>query len=64
MKYLTPKAEHLKTMVANIDAGRFTDGLTKAKAMGEEELRKVYQEREMEPAVAGEDWTPQSNENL
>lgn len=62
--YLTPKAEHLKTMVANIDAGRFSEGLTKLKGMGGEELRKVYQEREMEPAVAGEDWTPQEKNYL
>ena len=62
--YLTPRAEHLKTMVANIDAGRFSEGLTKVKAMGEEELRKVYQERELEPAVAGEDWTPQDKNYL
>ena len=51
-------------MVANIGAGRFSEGLDKVKTMGEEELRKVYQEREMEPAVAGEDWTPQDKNYL
>jgi len=62
--YLTPRAEHLKTMVANILAGRFKDGLAELKAMDSEALKKVYQEREMEPAVAGEDWTPKETKYL
>ncbi len=56
--YLTPRAEHLKTMVANIQAGRFSECLGTLKAMDEDTLKKTYQDREMEPAVAGEDWTP------
>lgn len=62
--YLTPPAEHLKTIVANIEAGRFNDGLTKLQAMDTETLKKTYQEREMEPATAGEDWTPKDNQYL
>ncbi|MCP4584060.1 MAG: 4Fe-4S dicluster domain-containing protein [candidate division Zixibacteria bacterium] len=62
--YLTPPSEHLKTMVANIQAGRFKDGLTELKAMGENDLKSTYQEREMEPAVAGEDWTPKETKYL
>ncbi len=62
--YLTTPAEHLKTMVANIEASRYKDGLDKLKAMNEESLKKVYQEREMEPAVAGEDWTPKDTTYL
>jgi len=56
--FLTPRAEHLKTMVANIEAGRYTECLGKLKAMNVDDLKKAYQERELEPAVAGEDWTP------
>ncbi|MDD3731401.1 MAG: 4Fe-4S dicluster domain-containing protein, partial [candidate division Zixibacteria bacterium] len=62
--HLTPPAEHLKTMVANIEASRFNDGLTKLKAMDTETRKKTYQEREMEPATAGEDWTPKDNQYL
>ncbi|MEZ5359345.1 MAG: 4Fe-4S dicluster domain-containing protein [Candidatus Zixiibacteriota bacterium] len=62
--FLTPSAEHLKTMVANIDAGRFSDGLDSLKAMDLDMLKKTYTDREMEPAVAGEDWTPKENANL
>jgi len=62
--YLTPKAEHLQTMVANIEAGRFKDALDEAQGLDEEALRNTYTEREMEPATAGDDWTPQSNHGL
>jgi len=56
--YLTPRAEHLATMVANIEAGRYSDCLSGLKASDENSLKQLYQEREMEPATAGEDWTP------
>ncbi|MBD3403194.1 4Fe-4S dicluster domain-containing protein [candidate division GN15 bacterium] len=62
--YLTPRAEHLKTMVANIEAGRFAKGLEELKGADEETLRTVYSDREMEPASAGEDWTPQDSQYL
>jgi succinate dehydrogenase/fumarate reductase-like Fe-S protein len=62
--FLTPRAEHLKTMIANIKADRFAEGLATLKAMDEQALKKVYQEREMEPAVAGEDWTPKDKNYL
>lgn len=62
--YLTPRAEHLKTMVANIEAGRYQPGLEELKAADVARLRTVYTEREMEPATAGEDWTPKDNRYL
>ncbi len=62
--FLTPRAEHLKTMVANIMAGRYKEGLDELKVMNEEDMKKVYQKREMEPAVAGEDWTPKDTKYL
>lgn len=62
--YLTPRAEHLKTMVANIEAGRYQKGLDELKSMGLEDMKKLYQAREQEPAVAGEDWTPKDSTYL
>ncbi len=62
--FLTPRAEHLATMVANIEAGRYKECLEKVKGQDADTLRNIYQERELEPAVAGEDWTPQSKECL
>ena len=61
---LMPKAEHLDTMVKTIAAGAFTDGLAKLKAMAIDEIKKVYTEREMEPAMPDESWTPKSNVGL
>ena len=63
-RYLTPTAEHLKTMVANIDAGRFKEGLDELKASDEEMLKKAYNARELEPATGGEDWAPKENAYL
>ncbi len=62
--YLTPRAEHLKTMVANIEAGRFNDCLAKVKQTDEAQLRDIYQARELEPASGGDDWTPQDTSCL
>ncbi|MBU0984644.1 MAG: 4Fe-4S dicluster domain-containing protein [candidate division Zixibacteria bacterium] len=62
--YLTPKAEHLKTMVANIEAGRFAKALEELKATDGEALRNLYTGREMEPATAGEDWAPKDSQFL
>ncbi|MBD3257943.1 4Fe-4S dicluster domain-containing protein [candidate division GN15 bacterium] len=61
---LTPRAEHLKTMVANIEAGRFNEDLDQLKATNGDALKKLYTEREMEPATAGEDWTPKESVGL
>lgn len=62
--YLTPKAEHLKKMVENIEAGRFSEGLEKLKAMDEEGLKKTYTERELEPATGEEEWAPKESAYL
>jgi Na+-translocating ferredoxin:NAD+ oxidoreductase RnfC subunit len=62
--FLTPRAEHLKTMVANIEAGRYTESLNGLKMTDEDGLKQIYTEREMEPATAGEDWTPKEATHL
>ncbi len=62
--YLTPRADHLKTVVANIEAGRFDLGVKSLKAMNQEQLKQAYQAREMEPATAGEDWKPKESIGL
>ena len=48
-RYLAPKAKHLATRIAEIEAGIFDDELERLKSMSEEELRKLYNEREIEP---------------
>jgi ferredoxin len=48
-KYLAPKAGHLAERMAEIEAGKFDDNLAKMKSLSEEELRKMYNERDIEP---------------
>jgi len=62
--YLTPRSEHLKTMTANIEAGRFEKMLGELKQTEGDSLRTLYTEREMEPATAGDDWAPQDKSHL
>jgi|UPI0004B736F6 hypothetical protein len=61
---IAPSADHLLKMLVAIDEGKYDDLLQGLKGMREQELRKVYQEREMEPAVAGEDWEPRDTTGL
>jgi heterodisulfide reductase subunit C len=49
-KYLAPKARHLVERVGEIEAGEFDDKLAELKDMPLDELRKRYNERDIEPA--------------
>lgn len=59
-----PKAEHLAEMVGKINEGRYDQILDELKQMKEDELKKLYQEREAEPMAAGEDWKPKDTRYL
>jgi formate hydrogenlyase subunit 6/NADH:ubiquinone oxidoreductase subunit I len=61
---LAPKAEHLQKMCDVIEAGAFDDELAKMKTLGVDELKKIYTEREMEPAMSDESWRPTSTVGL
>ena len=62
---IAPKAEHLRRAVQIINEKKAYDEVLKSLIqMGEEELRKAYQEREMEPEIAPEDWRPSENKFL
>ncbi len=56
---ITPRAEHLQTMVDNIAAGTFDEGIEKLKTMDEETMKDVYQNRQQEPHMSQEDWKPE-----
>jgi heterodisulfide reductase subunit C len=63
-KYILPKSEHTEAMVKQIEEGTYESmvgGLMKA---DEDQLKKLYNEREMEPEGAGEDWTPKDTQYL
>ena len=61
---IAPKAEHLEKMCGDIEAGAFTKLLNDLKAMSEDELKKLYTERENEPHMGADEWTPASNHGL
>ena len=48
-KYLAPKARHLSERVAEIEAGQFDESLREMKSLSEDELRRRYNERDIEP---------------
>ena len=48
-KYLAPRAKHLSERVAEIQAGKFSEALKEMKSLSEAELRRRYNEREIEP---------------
>ena len=59
-----PKAEHLATMVEQIAGGRYVEALTALKVIDTDSLKKLYVGREMEPAMASEDWAPKDSTYL
>ncbi len=61
---IAPRAEHLSHMVKAVKEGRYDQMLDKLKQAKEDELKKLYQEREVEPVGAGEDWTPKDTRYL
>ena len=61
---LAPKAQHLQEICDKIAGGAFDDELTKLKGLDQEALKKLYTEREMEPAMADESWKPASSLGL
>ncbi len=49
-RYLSPKSEHLEKRIKEIEEGKFDAELKKLKKMSEDELSRLYQEREIESA--------------
>jgi succinate dehydrogenase/fumarate reductase-like Fe-S protein len=48
-KYLSPKAKHIQKRVEEVNSGKFDEEIAFLMGLPEEELRKIYSEREMEP---------------
>ena len=48
--YLAPPSKHLEDRIAEIETGKFDAELDELKGMEESELRRLYAEREIEPA--------------
>ena len=61
---IAPRAKHLLEAVMAVGEGKYEGCLHELMNMPDEELRKTYQEREIEPEMAGEDWRPATNKYL
>ncbi len=61
---IVPRAEHLVRAVAANAEDRYATDLDSLMVMGEEELRRIYVEREMEPPMADEDCAPDDTGHL
>jgi formate hydrogenlyase subunit 6/NADH:ubiquinone oxidoreductase subunit I len=61
---IAPKAEHLKKQVKAIKDGKFDKGLEDIMKMGTEDLKTIYQKREIEPEMAEDRWEPQDKSPL
>lgn len=62
-KYVLPRAEHLASRVEEIEAGKYDGFLEALIGMSEDELRKLYVDREPEP-LESEGWEPQDKTYL
>ena len=49
-RYLAPTSKHMEDRIAEIEAGKFDAEMQKLKKMGEGDLRRLYDQREIEPA--------------
>jgi heterodisulfide reductase subunit C len=63
-KYIAAKAEHLASMADAVEQGRYEQMLRELMDTGEDSLKSLYNEREMEPEQTGEDWTPKDKTYL
>ncbi len=63
-KYIAARSEHTTVMVKQVEEGRYQTMLEDLMKMEENKLKKLYTEREMEPAEPEEDWVPKDTQYL
>jgi len=63
-KYMAPRADHLHAAVEKITAGHHDSMIEELMGMDEKTLKKLYTERQMEPAEADEEWVPDDTAHL
>jgi len=55
---IAPRADHLEEAAEAVRQGKYNEMLRELMGTGIEDLKILYQEREIEPEMAGEDWQP------
>jgi heterodisulfide reductase subunit C len=63
-RHLAPKAAHLAKAVEHVENKDYEKALQELKSMKVEDLKKVYNAREIEPDMAEEDWKPKDKTNI
>ncbi len=63
-RFMAPRATQAREMVARVAGARYEDDLRRLMATPTEELKKIYTQREMEPELSEDSWTPKSPEHL
>jgi formate hydrogenlyase subunit 6/NADH:ubiquinone oxidoreductase subunit I len=64
-RFIQPQAEHLKSRVSEIEAGKYDPMLEELSSMSNEDLEKRYVAREREPDMAeAGSWQPQDTSHL
>ena len=63
-RYHVPKAQHLQQRIQEIQSGKYEEAMQTLMAKNEEELKQLYNEREIEPEMAEDNWTPQSGQYI
>jgi sensor domain CHASE-containing protein len=61
---IAPRAEHLNEAVEAAKGEKCQQALEKLMKSDIKQLREIYQSREIEPEMAGEDWTPAKRDYL
>jgi len=63
-RHIAPRAGHLAEAVKAVEGKKFDQALRELKKMKPDELKKLYKNREVEPDMAEEFWTPKDNSFL
>lgn len=61
---VAPRAKHLQEAIRTIGSGRYEGMLRELMEMDLEGLKTLYQDREIEPDMAEENWTPANRRHL
>ncbi len=63
-RHIARKAEHLARVVDYVENKKYDKAIAELKAMKLDDLKKIYNAREIEPDMAGEDWRPKDKTTI
>ena len=58
-RHIAPRAKHVAERIREIEKGKFDGPLQNLMRAGQDKIVALYKEREIEPDMADEDWTPE-----